>query len=103
MAFSCDIYPADGAIEIGSFWLSPRIQKTRASVIRSNSQKHRSTLYIRLDTELQRHRTDDLLGDDSGWHLISLHALPISVQARFLNTNQSISSVTTSAGLMLAR
>ena len=27
----CDIYPADGAIEIGSIWFSPRMQKTRAS------------------------------------------------------------------------
>ena len=27
----CDIYPADGAIEIGSIWYSPRLQRTRAS------------------------------------------------------------------------
>jgi len=27
----CDIYPADGAIEIGSIWFSPRLQRTRAS------------------------------------------------------------------------
>jgi RimJ/RimL family protein N-acetyltransferase len=27
----CDVYPADGAIEIGSIWFSPRMQKTRAS------------------------------------------------------------------------
>jgi RimJ/RimL family protein N-acetyltransferase len=27
----CDIYPADGAIEIGSIWFSPRMQKTRSS------------------------------------------------------------------------
>ena len=27
----CDIYPADGAIEIGSIWFSPRMQRTRAS------------------------------------------------------------------------
>ena len=27
----CDIYPVDGAIEIGSIWFSPRMQQTRAS------------------------------------------------------------------------
>ena len=27
----CDIYPDDGAIELGSIWLSPRMQRTRAS------------------------------------------------------------------------
>jgi len=27
----CDIYPADAAIEIGSIWFSPRLQRTRAS------------------------------------------------------------------------
>jgi RimJ/RimL family protein N-acetyltransferase len=27
----CDIYPADGAIEIDSIWYSPRLQRTRAS------------------------------------------------------------------------
>lgn len=27
----CDIYPADAAIEIGSVWFSPRLQRTRAS------------------------------------------------------------------------
>jgi RimJ/RimL family protein N-acetyltransferase len=27
----CDIYPADGAIEIGSIWFSPVLQRTRAS------------------------------------------------------------------------
>ena len=27
----CDIYPADGAIEIGAIWFSPRLQRTRAA------------------------------------------------------------------------
>lgn len=27
----CDVYPADGAIEIGSVWYSPRLQRTRAA------------------------------------------------------------------------
>jgi RimJ/RimL family protein N-acetyltransferase len=27
----CDIYPADGAIEIGSIWFSPAMQRTRAA------------------------------------------------------------------------
>jgi RimJ/RimL family protein N-acetyltransferase len=27
----CDIYPADGALEVGSIWFSPRMQRTRAS------------------------------------------------------------------------
>jgi RimJ/RimL family protein N-acetyltransferase len=27
----CDIYPADGAIEIGSIWFSPVLQRTRAA------------------------------------------------------------------------
>jgi RimJ/RimL family protein N-acetyltransferase len=27
----CDIYPVDGAIEIGSIWFSPKMQRTRAS------------------------------------------------------------------------
>jgi RimJ/RimL family protein N-acetyltransferase len=27
----CDIYPADGAIEIGSIWFSPQLQRTRAA------------------------------------------------------------------------
>jgi RimJ/RimL family protein N-acetyltransferase len=27
----CDIYPTDGAIEIGSIWFSPALQRTRAS------------------------------------------------------------------------
>src|ERR1700760_359978 len=27
----CDIYPADGAIEIGSIWFAPSLQRTRAA------------------------------------------------------------------------
>ncbi|MBR1154329.1 GNAT family N-acetyltransferase [Bradyrhizobium sp. JYMT SZCCT0428] len=27
----CDIYPAEGAIEIGAIWFSPRLQRTRAA------------------------------------------------------------------------
>jgi RimJ/RimL family protein N-acetyltransferase len=27
----CDIYPADGAIEVGSIWFSPTLQRTRAA------------------------------------------------------------------------
>jgi len=27
----CDIYPADGAIEVGAIWFSPRLQRTRAA------------------------------------------------------------------------
>jgi RimJ/RimL family protein N-acetyltransferase len=27
----CDVYPADGAIEIGSIWFSPAMQRTRAA------------------------------------------------------------------------
>jgi RimJ/RimL family protein N-acetyltransferase len=27
----CDIYPADGAIEVGSIWFSPPLQRTRAA------------------------------------------------------------------------
>src|SRR4051794_10490596 len=27
----CDIFPADGAIEIGSIWFSPALQRTRAA------------------------------------------------------------------------
>ena len=27
----CDIYPADGAIEVGSIWYSPALQRTRAA------------------------------------------------------------------------
>jgi RimJ/RimL family protein N-acetyltransferase len=27
----CDIYPADGAIEVGSIWFSPLLQRTRAA------------------------------------------------------------------------
>ena len=27
----CDIYPEDGAIEIGSIWFSPALQRTRAA------------------------------------------------------------------------
>jgi RimJ/RimL family protein N-acetyltransferase len=27
----CDIYPVDGAIEIGSIWFSPLLQRTRAA------------------------------------------------------------------------
>ena len=27
----CDVYPTDGAIEIGSIWFSPALQRTRAS------------------------------------------------------------------------
>jgi RimJ/RimL family protein N-acetyltransferase len=27
----CDIYPADGAIEVGSIWFSPALQRTRAA------------------------------------------------------------------------
>ena len=27
----CDIYPADGAIEIGAIWFSPQLQRTRAA------------------------------------------------------------------------
>jgi RimJ/RimL family protein N-acetyltransferase len=42
----CDVYPADAAIEIGSIWFSPRLQRTRAAT---------EAIFL-----LMRHAFDDL-------------------------------------------
>lgn len=56
----CDIYPLDAAIEIGSIWLSPSLQRTRAST---------EAVYL-----LMRHYFDDLRYMRLVWRCLALNA-----------------------------
>jgi RimJ/RimL family protein N-acetyltransferase len=56
----CDIYPADAAIEIGSVWFSPRLQRTRAAT---------EAIFL-----LMRHAFDDLGYERLVWRCQALNA-----------------------------
>jgi RimJ/RimL family protein N-acetyltransferase len=55
----CDIYPSDAAIEIGSIWFSPRLQRTRAAT---------EAIFL-----LMRHAFDDLGYERLVWRCQALN------------------------------
>lgn len=65
----CDIYPSDAAIEIGSIWLSPRLQRTRAST---------EAVYL-----LMRHSFDDLGYTRLVWRCLALNAASCRAAERY--------------------
>jgi RimJ/RimL family protein N-acetyltransferase len=65
----CDIYPADAAIEIGSVWFSPRLQRTRAST---------EAIFL-----LMRHAFDDLGYERLVWRCDALNEKSMRAAARY--------------------
>ena len=65
----CDIYPADAAIEIGSIWYSPRLQRTRAAT---------EAIFL-----LMRHAFDDLGYGRLVWRCQALNAASRRAAARY--------------------
>jgi RimJ/RimL family protein N-acetyltransferase len=65
----CDVYPADAAIEIGSIWFSPRLQRTRAAT---------EAVFL-----LMRHAFDDLRYKRLVWRCQALNAASLRAAERY--------------------
>jgi RimJ/RimL family protein N-acetyltransferase len=65
----CDIYPADGAIEIGSIWFSPALQRTRAAT---------EAVFL-----LMRHAMDELNYQRLVWRCIDANRASMRAAARY--------------------
>jgi RimJ/RimL family protein N-acetyltransferase len=65
----CDIYPADGAIEIGSIWFSPSLQRTRAAT---------EAIFL-----LMRYAMDELKYQRLVWRCLSANQASIKAALRY--------------------
>jgi len=65
----CDIYPADGAIEIGSIWFSPPLQRTRAAT---------EAIFL-----LMHYAMDELKYQRLVWRCASANQASINAAARY--------------------
>lgn len=65
----CDIYPADAAIEIGSIWFSPRLQRSRAAT---------EAIYL-----LIRHAMDDLGYRRMVWRCAATNTASLRAAGRY--------------------
>ena len=65
----CDIYPEDGAIEIGSIWFSPALQRTRAAT---------EAIYL-----LMQYAMDQLKYERLVWRCVSANQASINAAARY--------------------
>jgi RimJ/RimL family protein N-acetyltransferase len=65
----CDIYPADGAIEIGSIWFSPALQRTRAAT---------EAIFL-----LMQYAMDDLGYERLVWRCVSVTQASMNAAARY--------------------
>lgn len=65
----CDVYPVDAAIEIGSIWFSPRLQRSRAAT---------ETIYL-----LIRHAMDDLGYRRMVWRCAASNAASLRAAGRY--------------------
>ncbi len=65
----CDIYPADGAIEIGSIWFSPTLQRTRAAT---------EAIFL-----LMQHAMDELKYQRLVWRCATANQASMKAAARY--------------------
>ena len=65
----CDIYPADGAIEIGAIWFSPALQRTRAAT---------EAIFL-----LMRYAMDDLGYQRLVWRCNPLNQASVNAAVRY--------------------
>lgn len=65
----CDVYPADAAIEVGSIWYSPGLQRTRAAT---------EAVFL-----LMRHAFDDLRYKRMVWRCQALNAASLRAAERY--------------------
>lgn len=65
----CDIYPADGAIEVGSIWFSPSLQRTRAAT---------EAIFL-----LMQHAMDQLKYRRLVWRCVSVNQASMNAAARY--------------------
>jgi RimJ/RimL family protein N-acetyltransferase len=72
----CDIYPADGAIEIGSIWFSPVLQRTRAAT---------EAIFL-----LMQYAMDELGYHRLVWRCIEANQASMNAAARYGFTAESI-------------
>jgi RimJ/RimL family protein N-acetyltransferase len=72
----CDIYPADGAIEIGSIWFSPALQRTRAAT---------EAIFL-----LMQHAMDELKYQRLVWRCLSANQASMNAAARYGFTSEGI-------------
>jgi RimJ/RimL family protein N-acetyltransferase len=72
----CDIYPQDGAIEIGSIWFSPALQRTRAGT---------EAIFL-----LMRYAMDELKYQRLVWRCISVNQASMNAAVRYGFTPEGI-------------
>jgi RimJ/RimL family protein N-acetyltransferase len=65
----CDIYPADGAIEIGSIWFSPALQRTRAAT---------EAIFL-----LMQYAMDELEYERLVWRCVNINQASMNAAARY--------------------
>ncbi len=65
----CDIYPADGAIEIGSIWFSPALQRTRAAT---------EAIFL-----LMQYAMDELGYERLVWRCVNVNEASMNAAARY--------------------
>ena len=65
----CDIYPADGAIEIGAIWFSPALQRTRAAT---------EAIFL-----LMQHAMDELQYQRLVWRCNAANQASLNAAARY--------------------
>lgn len=72
----CDIYPADGAIEIGAIWFSPVLQRTRAAT---------ETIFL-----LMQYAMDELRYQRLVWRCNAINRASLNAAARYGFTPEGI-------------
>jgi RimJ/RimL family protein N-acetyltransferase len=72
----CDVYPADGAIEIGNVWFAPALQRTRAAT---------EAVFL-----LMRHAMDELKYERLVWRCLVPNRASMNAAARFGFTPEGI-------------
>jgi RimJ/RimL family protein N-acetyltransferase len=72
----CDVYPLDGAIEIGSIWFSPALQRTRAAT---------EAIFL-----LMRYAMDELKYQRLVWRCLSANQASIKAALRYGFTPEGV-------------
>jgi RimJ/RimL family protein N-acetyltransferase len=72
----CDVYPADGAIEIGSIWFSPALQRTRAAT---------EAVFL-----LMQYAMDELRYQRLVWRCVPVNQASMNAAARYGFTPEGI-------------
>jgi RimJ/RimL family protein N-acetyltransferase len=72
----CDVYPADGAIEIGSIWFAPALQRTRAAT---------EAIFL-----LMRYAMDEIRYERLVWRCLLANRASMYAAARYGFTSEGI-------------